>query len=116
MNDLWSITHESTRFILAKRLVVTVGILLFGLMLQPVHAAEKYSIKDIGAVGAGATVEGLNERGEIVGAVPISSGATRFNGWWYKDGKMTDLNKCGGIGCRAMDINRARADCGQYRP
>lgn len=102
-----SISHDSTQLILVKQLVVTVGILLFGVMLQPAYAAEKYSIKDIGAMGAGATVEGLNERGEIVGAVPTSSGATRFNGWLYKDGKMTDLNKCGGIGCRAMDINRA---------
>ena len=65
-----SITHDSTQLILVKRLVVTIGILLFGVMLQPAYAAEKYSIKDIGAIGAGATVEGLNERGEIVGAVP----------------------------------------------
>lgn len=92
------------RFVVS--VAVTFGMLLSGVFVQTAHA-EKYSIQDIAAVGLGATVEGVNERGEIVGTVPVSPGATRFNGWWYKDGKMTDLNKCGGIGCRAMDINRA---------
>ncbi|MEP6887112.1 MAG: hypothetical protein ABI945_02200 [Nitrospirales bacterium] len=73
--------------------------------LEAGEAAETYTIKDIGIVGPGVSVEGMNNRGEVVGAVPASSGATRFRAWWYKDGKVTDLNTCGGIGCRAMDIN-----------
>ncbi|MBA2484846.1 MAG: DUF3466 family protein [Nitrospira sp.] len=107
VDGLRSSGGKSAQFISIMWLFVTAGMLLVGLHLHPAHAAEKYSIKDIGAVGAGGTVEGLNERGEIVGAVPVSPGGTRFNGWWYKDGEMTDMNKCGGIGCRAMDINRA---------
>lgn len=87
-------------------LIAITGVLVMGLQFSTPLAAEKYSIKDIGLVGEGATVEGLNERGDIVGAVPVSPGGTRFNGWWFKDGKMTDLGRCGGIGCRAMDINR----------
>ena len=81
---------SDARFVVS--VAVTFGMLLSGVFVQTAHA-EKYSIQDIAAVGLGATVEGVNERGEI--------------SWWYKDGKMTDLNKCGGIGCRAMDINRA---------
>lgn len=73
--------------------------------LKAGEAAETYTIKDIGIVGPGISVEGINNRGEVVGAVPASSGATRFRAWWYKDGKVTDLNTCGGVGCRAMDIN-----------
>jgi len=71
------------------RVAVTFGMLLSGVFVQTAHA-EKYSIQDIAAVGLGATVEGVNERGEIVGTVPVSPGATRFNGWWYKDGKWQD--------------------------
>ena len=105
MHKLRSSSCEPAQFI-SMRLRVIAGILLLGFHLHSADAAERYSIKDIGTVGTGATAEGLNERGEIVGAVPVNTGGTRFNGWWYKDGKMTDLNKCGGIGCRAMDINR----------
>jgi probable HAF family extracellular repeat protein len=73
--------------------------------LKAGEAVETYTIKDIGIIGPGISVEGINNRGEVVGAVPASSGATRFRAWWYKDGKVTDLNTCGGVGCRAMDIN-----------
>lgn len=73
--------------------------------LEAAEAAETYTIKDIGIVGPGVSVEGMNNRGEMVGAVPASSGATRFRAWWYKEGKVNDLNTCGGVGCRAMDIN-----------
>ena len=107
MNDLQSTDCRPAPSISLMWLWMITGLLLVGFSLYPAQAADRYSIKDIGAVGAGGTVEGLNERGEIVGTVPVGPGATRFNSWWYKDGKMTDLNRCGGIGCRAMDINRA---------
>jgi len=82
---------------------------VFLFTIQPLDAAsgDSYSIRDIGLIGPGVSVEGMNNEGEVVGAVPASSGATRFRAWWYKDGKVTDLNTCGGIGCRAMDINAA---------
>ena len=75
------------------------------LTMQPTEAGETYTIQDLGIIGPGVSVEGMNNKGEIVGAVPFSSGATRFRGWWYKAGQVTNLGTCGGVGCRAMDIN-----------
>ncbi|MGH7231370.1 MAG: hypothetical protein ACREJU_08425, partial [Nitrospiraceae bacterium] len=83
-------------------IAVTIAI---GLTAGTADAAEKYTIKDIGPIGSGGTVEGLNNSGQMVGAVPAGSGATRFRGWWYSGAKVIDLNTCGGIGCRAMGIN-----------
>src|SRR5687768_3528733 len=68
-----------------------------------VVAADKYIVKDIGPLSSGGSVEGMNNNGQLVGALP--AGATRFRGWWYDGAKIVDLNTCGGIGCRAMDIN-----------
>jgi probable HAF family extracellular repeat protein len=94
-------SHRSATVLTALWIVF----LFMGPGLQAGEAADIYTIKDIGIVGPGISVEGMNNRGEVVGAVPASSGATRFRAWWYKDGKVTDLNTCGGVGCRAMDIN-----------
>ncbi len=66
-------------------------------------AADKYTIKDIGAIAAGGTVESLNNNGQLAGAIPVSS--TRNTGWWFDGKKFIDLGNCGGVGCRAMDIN-----------
>lgn len=66
-------------------------------------AADKYTIKDIGSIAPGGSVEGINNNGDIVGALP--AGSTRFRGWWYDGQKIIDLSTCGGIGCRAMGIN-----------
>lgn len=85
--------------------VLTALGMLFFFTASSLEAAEIYTIKDLGLIGPGVSVEGVNNRGEVVGAVPASSGASRFRAWWYKDGKVIDLNTCGGIGCRAMDIN-----------
>ncbi len=66
-------------------------------------ATDKYTIKDVGAIAAGGTVEGLNNNGQLAGAIPVSQ--TRNTGWWFDGKKFIDLGTCGGIGCRAMDIN-----------
>jgi len=66
-------------------------------------AAQKYLIKDIGAIGPGVFVEGMNNAGQIVGAMP--AGGSTFRAWFFDGGKVVDLNTCGGLGCRAMDIN-----------
>ena len=50
------------RFVVS--VAVTFGMLLSGVFVQTAHA-EKYSIQDIAAVGLGATVEGVNERGDL---------------------------------------------------
>ncbi|MFI5248201.1 MAG: hypothetical protein ACHQWV_06580, partial [Nitrospirales bacterium] len=68
-----------------------------------VMAADKYTIKDIGAIAVGGTVEGLNNNGQLAGAIPVSS--NRNTGWWFDGKKFIDLGNCAGIGCRAMDIN-----------
>ena len=66
-------------------------------------AADKYSIKGIGAIAVGGTVESINNNGQLAGAIPVSQ--TRNTGWWFDGKKIIDLGTCGGIGCRAMDIN-----------
>ena len=66
-------------------------------------AADKYTIKDIRAIAVGCTVESLNNNGQLAGAIPVSQ--TRNTGWWFDGRKIIDLGTCGGIGCRAMDIN-----------
>ena len=67
------------------------------------NAADKYTIKDLGATGVGGTVESINNNGQMVGATPVSP--TRNTGWWFDGKKIIDLGNCGGVGCRAMDIN-----------
>lgn len=69
----------------------------------PAQAADKYTIKDIGAVAVGSTVESINNSGHLAGATPISQ--TRNTAWWFDGKKILDLGNCGGVGCRAMDIN-----------
>jgi probable HAF family extracellular repeat protein len=68
-----------------------------------VTAADKYTIKDIGPIAVGGTVEGINNIGQMAGAIPVSS--NRNTGWWFDGKKFIDLGNCAGIGCRAMDIN-----------
>ena len=65
--------------------------------------ADKYTIKDIGAIAVSGTVESINNNGQLVGAIPVSQ--TRNTGWWFDGKKIIDLGNCGGVGCRAMDIN-----------
>ena len=65
--------------------------------------ADKYTIKDIGAIAVGGTIEGINNNGQLAGAIPVSS--TRNTGWWFDGKKIIDLGNCAGVGCRAMDIN-----------
>jgi len=65
--------------------------------------ADKYVIKDLGVLAAGGTVEGMNNHGQLAGAIPVSS--TRNISWWFDGKKVIDLGNCGGVGCRAMDIN-----------
>jgi len=67
------------------------------------RAAEKYTIKDIGPIPVGGTVESINNHGQLAGAIPVS--ATRNTGWWFDGKKVIDLGTCGGVGCRAMDLN-----------
>ncbi|MDP1948735.1 MAG: hypothetical protein Q8L77_14680 [Nitrospirota bacterium] len=66
-------------------------------------AADRYTVKDIGVLAAGGTVESINNHGQLAGAVPVSQ--TRNTGWWFDGKKIIDLGNCGGVGCRAMDIN-----------
>ena len=66
-------------------------------------AADKYTIKDVGAIAVGGTVESINNNGQLTGAIPVSP--TRNTGWWFDGKKIVDLGTCGGVGCRAMDIN-----------
>jgi probable HAF family extracellular repeat protein len=67
------------------------------------NAADKYTIKDLGATVVGGTAEGINNNGQLVGANPVSP--NRNTGWWFDGKKIIDLGNCGGVGCRAMDIN-----------
>lgn len=66
-------------------------------------SADSYTIKDLGMIAAGGTVEGINIHGHLAGLIPVSS--TRNTSWWFDGKKVVDLGKCGGIGCRAMGIN-----------
>ena len=52
-------------------------------------AMDKYTVKDVGAIAAGGTVEGLNNNGQLAGAIPVSQ--TRNTGWWF-DGKKLPPN------------------------
>ncbi len=72
-------------------------------MAAGASGADKYVIKDLGVLAAGGTVEGINDHGQLAGVIPVSS--TRNTGWWFDGKKIIDLGNCGGIGCRAMDIN-----------
>lgn len=65
--------------------------------------ADKSTIKDIGAIAVSGTVESINNNGQSVGAIPVSQ--TRNTGWWFDGKKIIDLGNCGGVCCRAMDIN-----------
>lgn len=69
------------------------------------EAAEKYTIKDIGAIGAEVGVEGMNNSGQIVGTAPTGIARTTFRAWLYNGERVIDFNTCGGLGCRAMGIN-----------
>jgi hypothetical protein len=55
----------------------------------PAQAADKYTIKDIGAVAVGSTVESINDSGPLAGATPISQ--TRNTAWWF-DGKKSSIS------------------------
>ena len=66
-------------------------------------AGERYTVRDIGEIRDGGTVEGLNNDGQIVGTMPIS--LTRNHGWWFDGVKVIDLGACGDVGCRIMGIN-----------
>jgi len=83
--------------------LMALGLIGFFNTAAVVAAADKYTVKDIGLLASGGSVEGMNNNGQLVGALP--AGPTRFRGWWYDGGKVIDLSTCGGIGCRAMDIN-----------
>jgi chitinase len=69
------------------------------------YGADRFSIKDIGEIAAGVSVEGMNNAGQIVGAMPATISTNRA--WWYNGIKVVDFNSCGGVGCRALDINGA---------
>jgi len=66
-------------------------------------AGEAYTIRDIGVIVKGGTIEDLSNDGQIVGTAPISM--TRNHGWWFDGTKHIDLGACGGVGCRVMGIN-----------
>ena len=66
-------------------------------------AGEKYTIRDIGEMRAGGTVEDVNNEGQIVGTLPLSM--TRNHGWWFDGEQVIDFGACGGVGCRIMGIN-----------
>ncbi len=72
--------------------------------LGAAFGAERFSIKDVGEIAPGVSVEGMNNAGHIVGAMPATISTNRA--WWYNGTKVVDFNSCGGTGCRAMDINR----------
>ncbi len=67
------------------------------------RAGETYTLKDIGVIVTGGTVEDLSNDGQIVGTAPVSM--TRNHGWWFDGTKHIDLGACGGVGCRVMGVN-----------
>ncbi|MGE0474235.1 MAG: hypothetical protein AB7P17_11435 [Nitrospirales bacterium] len=67
------------------------------------RAGDTYTIRDIGTIVTGGTVEDLSNDGQIVGTAPIS--LTRSHAWWFDGTKHVDLGACGGVGCRVMGIN-----------
>ncbi|MDR4460118.1 MAG: hypothetical protein MRJ67_06315 [Nitrospirales bacterium] len=72
-------------------------------LIFPAAAEESYTIRDIGLLVTGGTVEDLTNNGQIVGTAPLS--LTRSHGWWFDGKKNIDLGACGGVGCRIMGIN-----------
>lgn len=66
-------------------------------------AGETFTVRDIGVLVTGGTVEDLSNDGQIVGTAPVSM--TRNHGWWFDGKKLIDLGACGGVGCRVMGIN-----------
>ena len=78
-------------------------IVLTSCTLGVAYGAEPFSIKDIGEISAGVSVEGMNNAGQIVGTMPATISTNRA--WWYNGSKVVDFNSCGGVGCRALDIN-----------
>jgi probable HAF family extracellular repeat protein len=87
-----------------RRMLLSV-IVLTSCTIAVAYGAERYSIKDVGEIATGVSVEGMNNAGQIVGAMPATISTNRA--WWYNGTKVVDLNNCGGIGCRALDINGA---------
>jgi chitinase len=90
--------------------LITVTLMAILVVCGAAEGAQKYTIKDIGAIGPGVTVEGINSTGQIVGAVPAGLAAKTFRAWLYSGDTVIELGNCGGIGCRAMAIN----DKGQF--
>jgi probable HAF family extracellular repeat protein len=87
------------------KLVLLNVIVLTSCTIAVAYGAERFSIKDIGEIATGVSVEGMNNAGQIVGAMPATISTNRA--WWYNGTKVVDFNNCGGIGCRALDINGA---------
>ena len=85
---------------------IVASLLIFGIALfshAEVSAGELYTVRDIGEIMAGGTVEDVNNEGQIVGTIPISM--TRNHGWWFDGKRVIDFGACGGVGCRIMGIN-----------
>ena len=89
------------RLTVAMLNVIVSTVLTYGLA----HGAERFSIKDIGEISQGVSVEGMNNAGQIVGATPATISTNRA--WWYNGTKVIEFSSCGGTGCRALDINGA---------
>ena len=75
---------------------------MFGLRAETI-AGEAYTLRVIGDIRDGGTVEDINNEGQIVGTIPISM--TRNHGWWFNGSKVIDFGACGDVGCRIMGIN-----------
>jgi hypothetical protein len=58
--------------------LVALGLIGFFNAAAVVAAADKYTVKDIGLLASGGSVEGMNNNGQLVGALP--AGPTRFRG------------------------------------
>lgn len=98
--------NERSRPSAAVLRCATATVIMMLILCRPVEGAEKYAIKDIGEIGPGVSVEGMNETGQIVGAIPAGPGATTFRAWLYSGDTVIHLGTCGGtVGCRALGIN-----------
>lgn len=96
----------------SMRIVLMVILLTAGVA----EGAQKYTIKNVGAIGPGVSVEGMNNTAQIVGALPAGVGATTFRAWLFSGDTIIDLGNCGGIGCRAMGINATGQIVGNIGP